>query len=84
MDGPAICLDSQQVSLFQVLGTPVVADILASSDQVAHCGFPWVDKLFFGKVCESSLYPAEKSKFGRVSQFKIIFIERGGEGRRAL
>lgn len=78
MDGPAICLDSQQISLFQVLGTPIVAAILASSDWVAYWGFPWVDKLSCGKVCESNLYQAEKSAFGRVSQFRIVFIERGG------
>lgn len=31
MDGPAICLDCQQVSVFQVLGTTAVAAILGQS-----------------------------------------------------
>lgn len=61
MDGPAICLDSQQVSVFQVLGTPVVAAILGQSvaknkllkaldsDQLAYWGFPGLTSSSLGR-----------------------------------
>lgn len=48
------------------------------SDQLAHWSFPWVDKLFFGKTCESNLFPAKSISVQK------CFHGKGGVRRASL